>query len=400
MLRDYNNIPPQVKLLVVGTLFSQLSVGLVLTDLAYYLTSVRMFPATFAGLVFTVEGLTSVLLSLPLGILSDRYGRKDFVVGGNIVLGFSIILISLSSDEYTILVAGALSGISEAAFTASTGALLAHYSNQDNRAAVFSISALVSNLAWAAGGFMLYLLDPLENAGLNPLTAHIFMYLSLAIVTLLSTLLLIRLDDDKRIINRVSSAIISRRTRNLLLKYVSAEIFVAFGAGLVVPLMSQWFFYKYSVTDSLSGPVLGLSSLLIAASTSAAPYLAKRFGTVRSIVLTEGMSTIFMFATPIPSQFALSAAIYTVRAFLMNLSNPLSTSMLMGMVPDEERGAASGITATFWRMPNAISTYPGSALMKSGYLDLPFYLASLLYLISIALFWFWFKDADSYKAGE
>jgi Major Facilitator Superfamily. len=397
LLRDFSQVPQQAKILVVGTLFSQLGIGLVITDLAYYLTSIRLFPATFAGIVFTVEGLTSVLLSLPLGILSDRYGRKGFVVTGNIFVGLSIVMLSLFNSEAVILLAGALAGISEAAFTSSTGALLAQYSTNENRTAIFALAALAGNLAWGAGGFMLYLVQPIEGLGFSPLDSHLVLYLSLAASSFLSTILLLRLHEVKR--NGLSRrfGILSSGTRSLLAKYIGANIFVAFGAGMVVPLMSQWFAYKYGVPDSVSGPVLGVSNVLIAAATLAAPATAKKLGIVKSIVVTEAASTIFMFATPLPSTFALSGTIYIVRAFLMNVSSPLSTSLIMGMVPDEERGAASGISATFWRMPNAISTYPGSALMKSGHLNLPFYIASILYIISIVTFYLWFKDSEAKK---
>ncbi|MEM0288255.1 MAG: MFS transporter [Nitrososphaerota archaeon] len=395
MLKDFGMIPSQAKLLVFGTVFSQLGIGLVLTDLAYYLTSIRELPATFAGLIFTVEGLTSVALSLPLGVLSDRYGRKIFVLAGNMLIGFSIVLFALFKNELVIVLAGALGGVSEAAFTSSTGALLAQYSSTENRTAIFSLAALAGNLAWGAGGFLLYLVQPLENLGLNPLQSHFMLYIALAACTFLSTVLLVKLNESKRESHTVKYGILSSRTRRLLLKYIGANIFVAFGAGLVVPLMSQWFAYKYGVPDSVSGPVLGISNVLIAAASLTAPAAAKRLGIVRSIVITQAASTIFMFATPLPSSFTLSGTIYVVRAFLMNVSNPLSSSLIMGMVPDEERGAASGISATFWRMPNSISTYPGSALMRAGFLNMPFYIASALYIVSIALFWLWFKNSET-----
>ncbi|MEM0118492.1 MAG: MFS transporter [Conexivisphaerales archaeon] len=398
MLRDFSKVPSQAKILVVGTVFSQLGIGLVLTDLAYFLTSIRGLPATFSGLVFTVEGLTSVALSLPLGVMSDRYGRKRFVLAGNIFVGVSILLISLFSNELIIVLAGAMAGISEAAFTSSTGALLAQYSNSENRTAIFSLAALAGNLAWGAGGFLLYLIEPLERIGLDPLSSHLILYISLAASTFLSTLLLVRLNETKRDWKRTAGyGILSPATRKILIKYIGVNIFVAFGAGLVVPLMSQWFAYKYGVPDSVSGPVLGVSNVLIAAASLAAPAAARKLGVVRSIVLTETASTLFMFLTPLPSTFALSGTIYVIRAFLMNVSNPLSSSLIMGMVPDEERGAASGISATFWRMPNAISTYPGAAMMRAGYLNLPFYIASALYVMSIALFWKWFKGSEEGK---
>lgn len=392
MLEDFKGISSDAKMLVAGTFFSQLAIGLVLTDLAYFLTSVRGLPATFSGIIFSVEGITSVLLSIPLGVLSDIYGRKNFIVSGNVIIGLSILILAFARSEAILLFAAVLSGLSEAAFTASIGALLAQYSTPSKRTSVFSLASIASNSAWGLGGFLLYLLLPLESLGFSTTESHIILYSVLAILTLLSTSLLLRLNDAsnfRRAERRIG--IISPFTRKILTKYIVANIFVAVGAGMVVPLMSQWFAYKYGVPDSISGPILGISNILIALSSIAAPAAARKLGVVRSIVLTEGLSTIFMFSTPLPSSFIASGAIYITRAFLMNVSQPLSSSLIMGMVPESERGAASGISAAFWRMPNAIGSYPGSALMKEGYLDLPFYIASFLYVISISLFWVWFK---------
>ncbi len=35
----------------------------------------------------------------------------------------------------------------------------------------------------------------------------------------------------------------------------------------------------------------------------------------------------------------------------------------------------------------------GSSMMKAGLLELPFYIASVLYIVSILLFWLFFRNA-------
>jgi MFS family permease len=394
LLNDYRGIPSQARYIIVGTFFSQLAVGLIFTDLAYFLTTIRALPATFAGLLFTIEGLTSVALSIPVGVLSDRYGRKKFVVAGNLVVSLSVATLSISSNLFVLASAAMFAGVSEASFTGSTGALLAEKAGDSRRTSVFSLAALVSNAAFGLGGFVLLLIGPITSFGLSTAQAHVILYLVLAVLSLLSTPLLFKIEEKRYGSVRAGEfRIVSKTSRSILSKYIVANIFVATGAGLVVPLMSQWFAYRYGIPDSVSGSILGISNLLLAGATLAAPAAAKRFGVVRSIVLTEGLSTIFMFATPLPPSYAVSGSIYIVRAFLMNVSAPLSQSLIIGMVPERERGAASGISAAFWRMPNALSSYPGSALMKDGHLQLPFFMASGLYVASISLFWYWFRKA-------
>ena len=98
-----------------------------------------------------------------------------------------------------------------------------------------------------------------------------------------------------------------------------------------------------------------------------------------------------MVLIPSSPTFGIAASIYGVRVLLMNLSNPLTQSLIMGLVSPDERGMASGITASLWRLPNSLSTTAGLALMGAGFLALPFYLATALYVVGIGIFWAVFK---------
>jgi hypothetical protein len=68
--------------------------------------------------------------------------------------------------------------------------------------------------------------------------------------------------------------------------------------------------------------------------------------------------------------------------------------MIMGLVATEERGAASGISTALWRLPNALSSFIGAWLMGIGFLALPFFAATGFYVISIMMFWLFFKDTS------
>ena len=158
-----------------------------------------------------------------------------------------------------------------------------------------------------------------------------------------------------------------------------------------MPLMTVWLWLQYGIPDAISGSILGISSLFIGFATLASPIIAKKIGLIKAIVATQAASTLFMFATPLSSSYLVASSVYTVRAFLMNMSSPLSQSMIMGVVDEDVRGLASGVNAALWRLPNALSTLIGAYLMGTGQLALPFYMAGLLYAVSIGLFWYYFR---------
>lgn len=223
--------------------------------------------------------------------------------------------------------------------------------------------------------------------------SHILLYVSLAILSLASTFIMLKVGESRRL-KRASMNIrdlFPRKSRDVLVKYVLTGAIVAFGAGMVVPIMTLWFSLQYGISDTISSPILAVSSILIGAATLLSPMAAKRFGLVKAVVITQAISTFFMFATPLSPNYLLAGVVYSMRALLMNMASPLSQSMIMGLVAEDERGAASGISGALWRLPNALSTWIGASLMGIGLLSEPFFIAGLLYVISITLFWFFFR---------
>jgi len=121
------------------------------------------------------------------------------------------------------------------------------------------------------------------------------------------------------------------------------------------------------------------------------PRIAKRIGLVRAITVTQGFSTVFMFAIPLSPSFAFAGFTYTLRSFLMNMATPPEQSMIMGIVFEDERSAASGISSALWSLPNALSSFVGAYLMALGLLAAPFFIAGIFYIVSIMLFWYFFR---------
>ena len=230
--------------------------------------------------------------------------------------------------------------------------------------------------------------------GLDNLQAHEILYLLLAGLSVSVTPFLLKIRESKTSAKAKSiREFLPKKSRAVLVRYSVTAVLIAIGAGLFVPLMSTWFGDAFGVPDTVSGPIIGTSGFLIAVFALGAPNLAQRFGLVKSIVLTQGLSMIFMVAVPLSPTFAIAGTVYIVRTFIMNVAGPLGTSLIMGLVVEEERGAASGISAAIWKLPNSISTGIGGIMIQEGYLALPFYVASLLYAASIGLFWAFFRNA-------
>jgi len=391
MLGAYREIPGKARLLIYLSFFPSLALSLIYTDLSYFLTRVQGLSTVFTGIVLTTMGLTVVAMSIPIGILADRYGRRKFLVIGNLLASLTLIMFAITTNQLLLIIAAITEGTTEAAFATSGTALLTTLAGDASRTAAFSLSSFLQNMAYGLGGFALPLVVVLQSFGMNVVSAHVALYIVVALMGAAVTPMLLRIPESARSEKAKSMRqFLPIKSKNVMVKWSLANVMVAFGAGLFVPLMTLWFSLRYAVPDSLSGPVIGISGFLIAAVSLVAPFLAKKFGLVRAAVLSEGLSMIFMFFVPLSPSFLIAGFVYTVRSFLMNVSNPMNSSLIMGLVSPDERGAAAGISSAVWRLPNSISTTIGADMMNAGLLALPFYLATGLYVASLGLYWTFF----------
>ena len=400
MFRQYSSVPSQAKLLVLLSFVPTFALGFLYTDLSYFLTTVKGLPLDFTGAVITIMGISMVATSVPFGILADRFGRRKFVVVGNLLASITLASFALTSNEALLVLAAVVEGSTEAAFASASTALLAEKAGEANMTLAFSLAAFVQNMTYGLGGFAIPLVLVFEGFGLDVSQAHVVLYLALAGLSVAITPFLFRISESKTSTKAKSlREFVPKKSRRVLTKYIVTAVLIAFGAGLFVPLMTQWFTLRFGVPDTYSGPVIGVSGFLIGAFTLAAPSIARKLGLVPSIVLTQGLSLIFMFAVPLSPTFLIAGGVYIVRTFMMNVASPLGTSLIMGLVDQDERGAAAGINAALTKLPNSLSTVIGSSMMKAGYLELPFYIASALYATSISMFWVFFRKAKTPWSG-
>jgi MFS family permease len=390
---SYHNMPKEVTYLIYAAILPSVSYGMFYTDISYFLTTVQGVSYQLMGLVITAMGISTFAASIFLGIAADIYGRKKMLVAGNVLASIILATFALTTNPVLLLAAGIFEGISEAAVLASSSALLAEKAGCTNRNSVFSLYGFAQSLAFGFGSIAIPAVTVFELFGFTNNESHVLLYIVMAMLSLASTSIMLKVSELKRPKKHRTGigGFLPRKSQAVLSKYVLTGAIIAFGAGMVVPLMTAWFKLQYNVTDTVSGPILGISSLLIGVATLASPPLAKRFSLVKAIVVTQAASTVFMFITPLSPDFISAAFVYSVRALLMNMVSPLSQSMIMGLVSEDERGAASGISGALWRLPNALSTFIGAWFMGIGLLAAPFFVATLFYIVSIMLFWYYFR---------
>ncbi len=399
MLDEYKGIPWEARLLVYLSFLPGLAIGFIYTDLNYFLWKVQGIQVQWVGAIIGTMAVTLVVASIPLGFLADKYGKRKLLILGNISAGVSLVGFALTTYLPLLFVVAVVEGFGEAGFAVSFNALLADRAGDAKRTSAFSLGAFLGWTSGALGAFSIYTIAPIETLGFDVAQAHVLLYVLVGSLGIAVTPFMLKINETRTFGPEKPRQFLPRKSRRVLAKFGVYSVAIAFGAGLFVPLMTSWFAARYDVSDVISGPVLGVSSVLTAAAVLLAPRLAQRLGLVRAIAVSQASSTVFMVAIPTSPTFALAGTLYSVRVFLMNLSNPLGQSLLMGLVAPDERGAASGITAALWRLPNSLSVSVGGVLIAAGLLGLPFYIATVLYVAAISAFYVLFRRARLPEEG-
>lgn len=112
--------------------FRMLGLFMVLPVLAIYAPGYKGFTPLLLGVAIGVYGLTQAILQVPLGLVSDRIGRKPVVIGGLLVFVLGSLIAALSHSMAGLITGRALQG--GGAIASTLMALVSDLTSEENRA--------------------------------------------------------------------------------------------------------------------------------------------------------------------------------------------------------------------------------------------------------------------------
>ena len=388
----FSDIPRNVRWVIYANAFGAVGFGYLIIFITAYLPEIGI-GGNIVGLILGAEGAAMILSAIPLGMYSDRRGRKNLLILASIILPPTIFVFAVTTDALWLILASVVAGVGEGGFLATWNAIIADQSTPAQRNAAFSLSFILNNVASGAGLALPFAFPFFQTwTGLDSHTLHIDALIvtnSLGFLSPLAFYILLRGYQERIRVREARPKIMDWKP---LLKFSGLNGLIGLGAGFFIPLVALWLLRKFLVPDAWSGPVLAIANLTIGLAAIVSTPLATRYGPVRAIVMVQSLSTVFMFSLVFMTNAVLAAGLYIVRAALMNMSAPIGDSFLMGIIQPEQRGTASAVNSIIWRLPNSITTIIGGWLIYAGYYDLPILLATAFYLVSIAGFYAVFRN--------
>ncbi|HKJ95318.1 MAG TPA: MFS transporter [Gammaproteobacteria bacterium] len=101
---------------------------------------------TLIGVAIGAYGLTQAILQVPMGMVSDRIGRKPVIIGGLAVFALGSVVAALSGSIYGVIAGRALQGCG--AIAAAVMALAADVTREQQRTKIMAIIGMSVGLAF------------------------------------------------------------------------------------------------------------------------------------------------------------------------------------------------------------------------------------------------------------
>lgn len=365
---------------------------------ALYLTA-EGFPATELGLLFLCVTVTSLTMSASIGLLSDRVGRKPFLVVVPLLSAAAAAVYSSSRSAAVLFIFAGLGSFGRGAgagggtvgpYQPAEAAFVAERVPSGARASAFGRMYFLSALGALVGGLLAGLARPGAHAsGAAATAAYRPAFLAAAALAAAAGLLALGIDEShQRTVRRGKARRPSwpRRSWPALWRLWLTNGVNGIGIGMLGPFVSYWFFRRYGASPPLIGAVFAAVNLASLVSTLMAARVAKRLGTVRAIAAARAAGGILLFPMVLAPAFWTAAAVYVARMSLQRLGLPLRQAFTQDLADPEERASLAALSVVPAQGTMAGSQVAAGYLFEQVSLGLPFELAGAFQLLNGLLY--------------
>lgn len=298
------------------------------------------------GTILSSYGFTQMFLRIPIGLVSDRLGkRKPFVIMGCVITVISALGMGLSNDPIVFLIFRGLSGAAASTWVSFTVLFSSYYDPArapQAMARVMMFNQFGRMVAMTIGGQASELLGD---------RASFFLAAALGSASVIAALFITESVAVQREPLKFTEQLKVGLDKNLL---------IVSGLALLVQII-QWgatngFTPQYAVelgcTSAQLGILTSISVLgILTASFLNTRFLLEKWGARRCIITGAIINAVFTVFIPL---FAHTIPVLFVLQFFVGLGNGLCFPLLMGLsiqnIPSEKRGVAMGFYQSIYAL--------------------------------------------------
>ncbi|MDQ0206647.1 MFS transporter [Alkalicoccobacillus murimartini] len=398
-IKKYNK---NIRLFLFSSFLLNVGMGIFMVIYNYYIRELG-YSDDVNGRVIAIQATATAIALLPVGLMSDRIGRKRLIVIGAVAVMFSLILRSVGVSEDLLISGAFMTGFFMAFIQVTSIPLLAENSKESERVHLFSLNAAFMMAANVIGNLL---------GGIVTDSLHVwfdFTMLESVRITLLIGVLIVCFGlmplfkiKEERKIHEIKTRRLSgwkqlaekKESLKLIGLFAIASILIGFGSGLVIPYLNLYFTDRFDISYSLVGIILALGQGMTAVAMLIGPSVVKRFGEVKAVVILQLGSLPFLLLSAYTEILWLAVIGFLFRQALMNAGNPIQSALMMRIVDPSMRGLANSIGQMVFQLGWAVMgpVSMGIVLLYGSYTGyaIVFSITAGLYLIGSIYFYFVF----------
>ena len=358
----------------------------------------------FLGLINAAPSLSALLLGVPMGILSDRIGRKISMILGFTLANFAILGMIISRAEPVMIGLAFLFGMVGQLYALSHAPFMMKVSNDASRDILFSFSYAMFPLASTLGSFLAGYLPGILKDTFQISTIATAYQGTLIFCVIASFLVLVPIAfiKEKKTVdvqsegdNKIKRTSVWKVLfRPLTIKLALPNLVIGLGAATLVPYFNVFYTDKFHLSDASLGILFSVGSLSIGIACILGPRLVGNLGgKVSTVVIGQSASLGFLLLIGFSPWGWLSIIGYLARGALMNMVAPLFDAYALELTDEHEHGAVNSIRNLAWNVGWAVGPYlSGLVQQRWGFTPL-FISTAVLYGAGIMMTWVFFRPS-------
>jgi MFS family permease len=391
-----------LRLLTYSMSIRRVTMGFVMLIRSIYFALLGFTPVQI-GLLLSIGTFVSALHHISFGMLSDRFGRKPFILLGAVFSLLRLVIFAVSRDFWMLALGQGLGAMGEGAGAGQPvmSGYIADRTSRQDRGSVFSTMAITNGLASTIGSLMAGLPLIFQNTlHLNEVVSHSMLFWLGAIISLPSMLLLLPLSETPR---QTEPGARERtrtndpdRDRNwgVIAKFSLVRSTSGVGWGFIQSLMSLYFFTQFGVGGEVLGPVTSLARLLSVFTYTLAPAMVRRWGEVRPLIASRVLSAVLAIALSVTASYLPAIFLFVALRVVIMSTMPIRQTFAAGMVDPQDTATAIGIS-NFARMGlRTIAPTVAGFMFETISPALPFASGAIFLLGNAYLYRVWFQPGE------
>lgn len=379
-----DRVSTHAKIFLFAAALNGLGNGMINVVFQLYLISLG-FDSAAIGAMVMMNPLGAALLTVPAGILADRYGKKKVMISGFLLICVSLFIILFARTYELFAICFFIIGLSNATFVVLTP-LYSSFFDKDDMDRAFGLWGSLNILTMSLGNLVGWVPPMLvKNLGVSVSYSYWVVIAVSGIIVLIQTplyLLALRGAVEPEGNNGFSLMI---KSRGVIAKFFLLGVISMVSGGVFFNLFTYYVNNKFGVESDALGTLFFASNFVSAGANALAPWISRKLGTLKAITIMIALATPFYLAMPFAPSFVWISALYIIRLGLRTTANPLISSLYMKLLHEEEKSSANSIRQMANQGGGVVAPWLGGQLMEMS-LDLPAFVGGGLSAVLAGLY--------------